>query len=59
VRPQLVVREVTRLGDDTCWIEARPVDSARFDIRFRIEYAHHPAIGRQNLLRCLRERRNS
>jgi UDP-3-O-[3-hydroxymyristoyl] N-acetylglucosamine deacetylase len=47
MRPQLIVREITRLGDDECWIEARPGRTAEFTVRYRIDYGTQGGIGRQ------------
>ena len=49
VRPQLIVREITRLGDDDCWIEARPGRTPEFTVRFRIDYGPQGGIGRQTV----------
>ncbi len=47
LRPQLIVRNITRLGNDESWIEARPASSAGTTIKFRIDYGKDNAIGRQ------------
>ena len=49
VRAQLIVREITRLGDEECWIEARPNRSAELTIRYRIDYGTQGGIGRQTV----------
>jgi UDP-3-O-[3-hydroxymyristoyl] N-acetylglucosamine deacetylase len=49
VREQLVVREVTRLGDENSWIEARPATAPGLSIRYRLDYGPGNAIGRQTL----------
>ncbi|HZZ27641.1 MAG TPA: UDP-3-O-acyl-N-acetylglucosamine deacetylase [Pirellulales bacterium] len=49
LRAQLIVRELTRLGDDDCWIEARPGRAAELTVRFRIDYASVASIGRQTM----------
>ncbi len=48
-RPRLVVRNVTRLGDEDVWIEARPGTDGGLNIKFRLDYGSHNAIGRQSL----------
>ncbi|MEX0678936.1 MAG: UDP-3-O-acyl-N-acetylglucosamine deacetylase [Pirellulales bacterium] len=48
-RPQLVVRNVTRLGNDDVWIEARPVAGGGLNVKFRLDYGSGNAIGRQSL----------
>ena len=42
------MRELTRLGDDECWIEARPSPVAELSVRFRIDYGNS-GIGRQTV----------
>jgi UDP-3-O-acyl N-acetylglucosamine deacetylase len=49
MRSQLVVREITRLGDDDCWIEVRPATVDSFSVRYRIDYGADSSIGRQTL----------
>ena len=49
LRSQLVVREITRLGDDDSWIEARPGRAAELTVRFRVDYGTSGAIGRQTV----------
>ncbi len=47
-RPQLIVGEVTRVGDADHWIEARPATFDEFSVRYRLDYGDSsPAIGRQ------------
>lgn len=48
-RPQLVVRNVTRLGNDESWVEARPNAAAGLSVKFRLDYGSGNAIGRQTL----------
>lgn len=49
LRAQLVVRDITRLGNEDSWIEARPGRAAELTMRFRIDYGNSGAIGRQTL----------
>ena len=49
IRPQLIVSEQTRVGDDNQWIEVRPNRSAGFDVKYRLDYGRDNAIGRQTL----------
>jgi UDP-3-O-acyl N-acetylglucosamine deacetylase len=49
VRPVLVVRNTTRLGDDDSWVEARPSTTGGMSIKFRLDYGSGNAIGRQTL----------
>jgi len=46
-RACLIVREVTRVGNDEGWIEARPATQPGLTIRFRLDYGRDNAIGRQ------------
>jgi UDP-3-O-acyl N-acetylglucosamine deacetylase len=47
-RPQLFVRELTRVGDADHWIEARPATRSGLSIRYRLDYSGtSTAIGRQ------------
>ena len=48
-RPQLIVRNVTRLGNEDAWIEARPTAGAGLNLKFRLDYGSGNAIGRQSL----------
>jgi UDP-3-O-acyl N-acetylglucosamine deacetylase len=48
-RPTLFVRNVTRLGNDDCWVEARPSTTGGMSIKFRLDYGNNNAIGRQTL----------
>lgn len=49
LRPALVVREVTRLGNDESWVEARPTAGAGLSLKFHLDYGPGNAIGRQTL----------
>ena len=46
-RGKLVIREITRLGDDQSWIEARPSTTHELSIKYRLDYGQDNAIGRQ------------
>lgn len=48
-RRQLVIRDLIRLGDENCWIEATPGKGDGLSVKFRIDYPQHPPIGRQTL----------
>lgn len=47
VRPQLVVRETIRLGNEDGWIEACPAEQPAYWIKFRLDYGLSSPIGRQ------------
>ncbi|HVW35712.1 MAG TPA: UDP-3-O-acyl-N-acetylglucosamine deacetylase [Pirellulales bacterium] len=49
VRPTLYVREVTRLGNEESWVEARPSQSGGLSVKFHLDYGSDSAIGRQTL----------
>jgi UDP-3-O-acyl-N-acetylglucosamine deacetylase len=48
-RKQLVIDEVSRVGDDRTWVEARPGHDGGMSIRCRIDYGSATAIGEQSL----------
>jgi UDP-3-O-acyl N-acetylglucosamine deacetylase len=48
-RMVLVVREVTRMGDDETWIEARPAPAGGLTAKYRLDYGRDNPIGRQTL----------
>ncbi|MCC7086068.1 MAG: UDP-3-O-[3-hydroxymyristoyl] N-acetylglucosamine deacetylase [Pirellulales bacterium] len=48
-RSQLIVREITRLGDDESWIEVRPAQTDGLSVRYRVDYGADSSIGRQTL----------
>jgi UDP-3-O-acyl N-acetylglucosamine deacetylase len=48
-RPRLVVRTITRLGNEESWIEARPHATDELSLRYRLDYGRDNAIGRQTL----------
>ena len=48
-RSQLIVREITRVGDDETWIEARPAPRPELALRYRLDYGLGNAIGRQTV----------
>lgn len=48
-RPQLVIGEVTRVGNDECWVEARPARTRSLSVRYRLDYGSESPIGRQTL----------
>ena len=48
-RRRLTVTDVTRVGDDECWVEARPVSNGSLTIKYRLDYGSSTAIGRQTI----------
>ncbi|MGD9646073.1 MAG: UDP-3-O-acyl-N-acetylglucosamine deacetylase [Pirellulales bacterium] len=45
----LPVNEIVRLGDDECWIEARPALRPGLTLQYRLDYGPASIIGRQTL----------
>lgn len=50
---QLVVPEVTRVGDDESWVEARPANREGLSIQYRLDYGAGSVIGKQTLEMCI------
>jgi UDP-3-O-[3-hydroxymyristoyl] N-acetylglucosamine deacetylase len=48
-RDVYVVRDVIRLGNEECWIEARPTSGGKTVIQYELDYGGGNAIGRQSL----------
>jgi UDP-3-O-acyl N-acetylglucosamine deacetylase len=48
-RSRLVITDVTRVGDDDTWVEARPVKGERLAIKYRLDYGSNHPIGRQTI----------
>ncbi len=48
-RPRLVVPEITRVGNDEAWVEARPSSSGNLSIKYRLDYGPSTPIGRQTI----------
>jgi UDP-3-O-acyl N-acetylglucosamine deacetylase len=46
---RLVVTEVTRVGNEECWVEARPGKPGQLAIKYRLDYGAESAIGRQTI----------
>lgn len=49
LRPALVVREVTRLGNEESWVEARPRAAPGLSLKFHLDYGEGSPIGEQTL----------
>jgi UDP-3-O-acyl N-acetylglucosamine deacetylase len=49
LRPQLIVGEVTRVGDDESWVEAQPSPHGEFAVKYRLDYGSNNDVGRQTL----------
>lgn len=55
-RAELVIRQVTRLGDEQSWIEARPCAQPGLTLRYELDYGVDSPIGRQTRQVGLRPR---
>lgn len=49
LRRRLIITDVTRVGDDDCWIEARPIRGDKLMIKYRLDYGNDSPIGRQTV----------
>ena len=49
VRRRLIVTDVTRVGDDEAWVEARPIRGDRLAIQYKLDYGPNNPIGRQTI----------
>jgi UDP-3-O-acyl N-acetylglucosamine deacetylase len=47
MRPCLTVSEVTRVGDEECWVEARPGARGTMTIQYRLDFGPNSPIGRE------------
>jgi UDP-3-O-acyl N-acetylglucosamine deacetylase len=48
-RARLIVTDVTRVGNDDCWVEARPTKSNSLSLKYRLDYGNESPIGRQTI----------
>ena len=48
-RQTVTVTETVRVGDDICWVEARPANTAGLSIRYLLDYGNEGPIGRQTI----------
>jgi UDP-3-O-acyl N-acetylglucosamine deacetylase len=46
-RQRLIVTEITRVGDEQCWVEARPARTNTLTIEYKLDYGPNSPIGRQ------------
>jgi UDP-3-O-[3-hydroxymyristoyl] N-acetylglucosamine deacetylase len=49
VQRRLVVTDITRVGDDESWVEARPVRTGGLAVKYRLDYGSNSPIGRQTI----------
>jgi UDP-3-O-acyl-N-acetylglucosamine deacetylase len=45
----LIVTDVTRVGNDECWVEARPAKRGGLSIKYRLDYGSDNVIGKQTI----------
>ena len=48
-RGQIVISDVTRLGDEESWIEARPATAPGLSVKYHLDYGPGNGIGRQTI----------
>jgi UDP-3-O-acyl N-acetylglucosamine deacetylase len=48
-RRRLVVTDITRVGDEDCWIEARPLPGGRLSLKYKLDYGQNNPIGKQTI----------
>ena len=46
-RRRLVVTDITRVGNDDSWVEARPLPTSRLALKYKLDYGPNNAIGKQ------------
>jgi UDP-3-O-acyl N-acetylglucosamine deacetylase len=49
VRRRLTVTDITRVGNDESWVEARPVKTGGLHILYKLDYGPNNPIGRQTI----------
>ena len=49
LRRRLVVTDITRVGDNDCWIEARPLPAGRLSLKYKLDYGQNNPIGKQGI----------
>jgi UDP-3-O-[3-hydroxymyristoyl] N-acetylglucosamine deacetylase len=48
-RRRLIITDVTRVGDDECWIEARPIRGDKLGVIYKLDYGPNNPIGKQTV----------
>jgi UDP-3-O-acyl N-acetylglucosamine deacetylase len=48
-RRRLIVTDVTRVGNDDCWVEARPAKTNTLSVLYKLDYGPNNPIGRQTI----------
>jgi UDP-3-O-acyl N-acetylglucosamine deacetylase len=48
-RRRLVVTDITRVGNDECWVEARPAKAGGLQITYKLDYGPNNPIGKQTI----------
>jgi UDP-3-O-acyl-N-acetylglucosamine deacetylase len=49
LRQRLEITDVTRVGSEDCWVEARPARSPGLSLKYKLDYNGQGQIGRQTL----------
>jgi UDP-3-O-[3-hydroxymyristoyl] N-acetylglucosamine deacetylase len=49
LRQRLTITDVTRVGDDETWVEARPAKHGGLALKYRLDYGSNSPIGRQTI----------
>jgi UDP-3-O-acyl N-acetylglucosamine deacetylase len=49
IRRRLIVTDVTRVGNDDNWVEARPAKTDTLSIKYKLDYGPNNPIGRQTI----------
>jgi UDP-3-O-[3-hydroxymyristoyl] N-acetylglucosamine deacetylase len=50
---RLVVTDVTRVGNEECWVEARPIRGNMLSLRYKMDFGSDNPIGRQSIELCV------
>lgn len=48
-RRRLTVTDITRVGNDDCWVEARPAKTNTLSVAYKLDYGQNNPIGRQTI----------
>ena len=48
-RRRLIVTDITRVGNDECWVEARPAKTGGLQISYKLDYGPNNPIGKQTI----------
>lgn len=48
-RRRRIIADVTRVGNDDCWVEARPSKTGGLSIKYKLDYGQNNPIGKQTI----------